>query len=52
VIFALLFSGVALFSTLSSPNQTLGWWAWLVGSGTLFAAYVWIAFQKIMDRQS
>ena len=51
VIFALLFSGVALFGTLSSPDQTLSWWAWLFGSGTLFGAYVWIALQKVMDWQ-
>lgn len=52
VIFALLLSGVALLRTLSSPDLTLHWWAWLIGSGALFVAYVCIALLKIMDRRS
>src|SRR5690606_22838366 len=51
VIFSLLFSGVVLLGTLSSPDQTLSWWTWLIGSGTFFGVYVWIAFQKVMDRR-
>ena len=52
VIFALLFSAVTLLGTVSSPEQTLGWWAWLIGSGALLASYIWIAFRKVMDRRS
>lgn len=51
VAFALLFSGVALISTLTSPERTLSWWAWLVGSSVFFALYAWVAIQKILDRQ-
>lgn len=52
VIFALLFSGVALLRTLSSPDHTLDWWAWLIGSGGLFIAYACIALLKMMDRRN
>lgn len=51
VDFALLLSGLVLVITLASPERTLSWWAWLVGSGAFFAAYLWIALKKIMDRQ-
>jgi hypothetical protein len=51
IAFALLLSGAALFATLSSPERSAGWWAWLIGSGALFASYVWIAVRKVLDRQ-
>lgn len=51
VIFALVLSGAILLGSLMSPGRTLGWWAWAMGSGAVFGAYLWIAFQKVMDRQ-
>jgi hypothetical protein len=51
VLMVLLFSGVALFARLISPEWTLGWWAWVIGSCVFFVAYLWIAFEKVRDRQ-
>jgi hypothetical protein len=52
VALALLLSGAALFHTLRSPETTtLVWWAWLIGSGAMFCSYIWIAVQKVSDRQ-
>lgn len=52
VVFVLLVSGCVLFATSKSPDHTLSWWAWLIGSGTMFSLYAWLAFQKFRDRQS
>lgn len=49
---ALLVSGSIFSGSLASPTYTLSWWAWTIGSGLMFAAYVWIALLKIRDNQS
>lgn len=47
--FALLISGAILLGSILSPKDTIASWAWLLGSGLMFAAYLWIAFRKIRD---
>ena len=51
ILFALLPSGAAFVATVSSSDRSLSWLAWLIGSGAFFAGYLWIAFQKLRDRQ-
>ena len=51
VIFFLLASGAIFLGCLSAPSATPSWWAWLIGSGFMFGAYLWICFQKLKDRQ-
>ena len=50
VIFALLFSGIAFFGSLSSTERNFASWAWLIGSGAIFGGYIWISVQKFRDR--
>lgn len=50
VAFALLISGAILFGSIQSPRDTITSWAWLIGSGLTFVAYIWIAIQKLRDR--
>ncbi|MBO9621461.1 MAG: hypothetical protein J7500_01990 [Sphingomonas sp.] len=50
VIFALLFSGAAFLKSLTATERDFASWAWLVGSGTMFSLYVWIAIQKFRER--
>jgi hypothetical protein len=49
VLFFLIASGAVFAGKLSSPEPTLGWWAWVVGSGLMFLAYLWIAILKFRD---
>ncbi|AYJ84950.1 hypothetical protein D3Y57_02510 (plasmid) [Sphingomonas paeninsulae] len=49
VIFGTLISGGIFFSHLSNRENTLPWWAWIVGSGIFFALYLWISLQKFRD---
>ena len=51
VLIVLLVSGAAFVGTMSSSDRSLSWLALLIGSGAFFAAYLWIAFQKLWDRQ-
>jgi len=50
IIFALLFTGIAFLSSLSSPERDFKSWAWFIGSGVFFGLYIWIAIQKFRDR--
>jgi len=50
IIFALLFSGIAFLGSLNTPDRDFKSWAWLLGSGTMFGLYIWIAVQKFRDR--
>ena len=50
VLIALLISGTIFFSGLMSIDRTLPWWAWMIGSGTIFLAYIWVGFKKIVDK--
>jgi hypothetical protein len=50
VAFALAISGAILFASVQSHESTIASWAWLVGSGLMFVAYIWIAIQKLRDR--
>ena len=50
VIFSLLFTGIIFIGSLNSTERDIESWAWLIGSGTLFVVYVWIAIQKFRDR--
>lgn len=50
VVFILLFTGIAVVSSLRAPERDFKTWAWLVGNGVLFIAYIWIAIQKFRDR--
>jgi hypothetical protein len=50
IIFALFFSGIAFFGSLNLTPRDFVTWAWLIGSGGMFGAYIWIAIQKIRDR--
>jgi len=50
IAFALIFSGVAFLGSLSSAERDFKLWAWLIGSGAMFALYIWLAIQKIRDR--
>lgn len=51
VLLILLVSGAIFIGTLSSPEPTLKWWAWAIGSGLMFLAYGWISFQKARDQR-
>lgn len=50
VLFALVASAAVLIVQVVSGEQTATGWAWLVGSGLVFAVYLWIAIQKFADR--
>jgi hypothetical protein len=50
IVFALLFSGIAFLGSLNTPERDYKSWAWLLGSGALFARYIWVAIQKFRDR--
>jgi hypothetical protein len=51
VVFGLLLSGAIFFSQLRSADRTPSWWAWVIGSGLMLGAYIWIGFQKLADRK-
>ena len=51
VLFVLLFSGAIFFGRLTSSDRTQSWWVWVIVSGFFFAAYLWIAVQKLRDRR-
>lgn len=46
---AIIFTGGVFVGCLSDPNQTVSWWAWTIGSGAMFAMYLWISIQKLRD---
>jgi hypothetical protein len=50
VIFVLVVSGLIFWASLASQKYTFSWWAWTVGSGAMFVAYIWVAFRKLQDR--
>lgn len=52
ILFVLLFSGGTFISTIQETQRSPETWAWLVGSGLMFSAYVWIGFRKLVDRKS
>ena len=47
----LLATGVIFVAVLIAPEYTFRWWAWTVGSGLMFVAYLWIALLKFRDRE-
>ncbi len=49
IIFALLLTGAMFFGALISLPGSIATWAWAIGSGTLFAVYLWAAFKKLTD---
>lgn len=49
VVLALLIFGLGFFGSLTSAERSLGTWAWLIGSGVMFALYLWIGFHKLTD---
>ena len=49
IVFALLFSGAAFFSSVTAAERTIGTWAWLIGSGAMLGLYLGIGFKKLMD---
>ena len=51
VVFALLASGGIFFSTLNALERTPSTYAWLVGSGLMMLAYLWIGLKKLVDRR-
>ncbi|MBV9883255.1 MAG: hypothetical protein JO276_09620 [Sphingomonadaceae bacterium] len=51
VIVALIGSGGAFVASLVSSERSFSRWAWLIGGGAMFAAYVWIGVQKLRDRR-
>ena len=51
VVFAVLVSGAIFFSTLNASERTPSIWAWLVGSGLMMLAYLWIGLKKLIDRR-
>jgi len=50
VAFALAISGIILFTSVQAHESTIASWAWLIGSGLMFVAYIWVAIQKLRDR--
>lgn len=50
IIFALILSAGAFASHVTATEWNIGTWAWLVGSGAIFVAYIWIGFRKLFDR--
>lgn len=52
VIFGLVWSGAIFVSTAVASERTLLAWAWLIGSGLLFCAYLWMVFKKVTDQRS
>lgn len=49
VLVVTLLSGAIFLGCLLSPHRTFGDWAWLVGSGAMFALYLWVGFMKLRD---
>ncbi|MEO6361022.1 MAG: hypothetical protein ABIO43_10675 [Sphingomicrobium sp.] len=49
IMFALFFTGAMFVAGLSSLPGTILNWAWAIGSGSLFATYLWTAFKKLTD---
>jgi hypothetical protein len=49
VTVALLVSGAVFIGSATAPERTLSTWAWLVGSGLMFVAYLWLALLKLRD---
>jgi hypothetical protein len=50
ILFALAISGAALFLHISSSDRSAGSWMWIIGSGTMFAVYLWIGYRKLTDK--
>lgn len=50
IIIVLFLSGLAFVNSLHSTERDFVSWAWLIGSGAMFGAYIWIAIQKFRDR--
>jgi hypothetical protein len=51
VLFATIISAMIFFGSLSTQERTLSSWAWLIGSGAMLCAYLWIGVQKLRDRR-
>lgn len=51
VLFFLLASAAIFVVKLIDPQHTLNWWAWTVGSGLMFLAYLRISLLKFRDRK-
>jgi hypothetical protein len=51
VIFALLLTGAVFAGALISLPWTIAGWAWVIGSGLLFAIYLRVAIKKLSDPQ-
>lgn len=51
IIIATLIAGAVFGSNLSVTDRSLASLAWLIGSGIVLGLYLWIGFQKLMDRQ-
>lgn len=49
VILVVLLSGAIFIGHWSSPDDSLTWWAWTLGSGLMVGTYTWIAVQKLRD---
>ncbi len=49
VLFALLLSGTTFLGTVTASERKLSTWAWLVGSGVMLGAYLWIGLRKLLD---
>ena len=45
-----LICGTVFIATLAHPVHEISWWAWLVGSGAMSAAYGWVGWKKLRDR--
>lgn len=50
IVLALVLSGNIFLVCVTATERSLSTWAWLVGSGTMFGLYVWIAFKKLTDQ--
>jgi hypothetical protein len=49
---ALFMSGAVFVIYLISPTGTLAWWAWIIGSGAIFALYGWTAYKKASEEST
>jgi hypothetical protein len=52
VLIAILVFGILFIFWATAWERSLKAWAWTIASGTMLAAYLWIAVQKLRDRRS
>ncbi|MDH2135033.1 hypothetical protein N5J77_28295 [Sphingobium yanoikuyae] len=50
ILFSLGFSGLIFWGCVAGGDRSFRGWAWMLGSGGMFALYIWFGIRKLMDR--